>query len=408
MNIGLLGFGTIGSGAYDIINGELGHFPKDRARITKILDKDPSKHADSAQIVTDPDEIMNDDSIELVIGLLGGHDFEYKMIKRALESGKHVVTANKAVIGAHFEELTNLAEENGVMLRYEASVGGGIPIIKNMEEQLRLNTIDKVSGILNGTTNYILTKMTEEKTDFDDALKEAQAVGFAEADPSADIGGGDVSRKIAILSSLAYGANIEDEKIIKRGLDDVRSADILETLRMGYRVKHLGESVNKDGEVSAVVEPVLVKESHPMAGVKNEFNIISIEGDVIGELQFYGKGAGKEATANAIVEDVLDVLDAVDEGRLLKKPVLSGNVSLNGNDAFEGAYYLRINLGANKKHDLSDILEKVEDVVSLKHVNTQDNKVFIFTDKVKSTDFDKLAESFEVGPGEMFYARIVE
>lgn len=408
MNIGLLGFGTIGSGAYEIINKGLGHFPKERAKITKILDKDPSKHADDAKIVTDPNEILEDPDIGIVIGLLGGHDFEYDMLSRALKAGKHVVTANKAVIGAHFEELCQLAEENGAMLRYEASVGGGIPIIKGLEQQLRLNEISEIRGILNGTTNYILTKMTQDKEDFDDALHQAQAVGFAEADPSADIGGGDVSRKIAILSSLAYGANIEDEKIVKRGLDDVRACDIHECNRRGYRIKHMGESVNRNGEVSAVVEPVLFKKSHPFSGVNNEFNIVSIKGDVIGELQFYGKGAGKEATANAVVQDVLDILDAVDDGRYIAHPVFNEQIELNGNRDFSGEYYLRINLGKDKKHDLSDILEKVEDITRLKHVNTQDNKVFIFTDEVPSPQFEELVKSFEAGPGELFYARIVK
>jgi homoserine dehydrogenase len=408
VNIGLLGLGTIGTGAYELINTGCCRFPGEKARITKILDKDPSKHADGAEIVTDPNAILEDDSIKIVIGLMGGHDFEYEMLKKALEKGKHVVTANKAVIGAHFEEMCALAEKNGVMLRYEASVGGGIPIIKNLEQQLRLNNIDEISGILNGTTNYILTKMTQDKTDFADALKEAQAVGFAEADPSADIGGGDVARKIAILSSLAYGGMIGDEKITKRGLDDVRACDIFETGRMGYRIKHLGQSINRDGVVSAVVEPVLFKQSSPMAGVNNEFNLVSIHGDVISELQFYGKGAGKEATANAIVQDVLDIMKNLEDGTSIPQPVFNEQLELEGNEAFSGEYYLRINLGKDKRHDLSDILEKVEDLCNLKHVNTADNKVFIFTDSVKSTEFDKLVDSFHAEPGELFYARICE
>jgi len=407
VNIGLLGLGTIGTGAYELINTGCCRFPSERAVITKILDKDPTKKAENAEIVTDPGAILDDDSIGMVVALCGGHDFEYGMIKKALEKGKHVVTANKAVIGAHFEELCDLAEKNGVMLRYEASVGGGIPIIKGLEQQLRLNEIDEIRGILNGTTNYILTKMTQNGQDFGEALKDAQAIGFAEADPSADIGGGDVSRKIAILSSLAYGGMIEDEKIKKRGLEDVRACDIFETGRMGYQIKHLGQSVDRDGVVSAVVEPVLFKKSNPMSGVVNEYNLVSIHGDVIDELQFYGKGAGRAATANAIVQDVLDILDAVDNGVTIPQPVFDKKLELNGNEEFSGEYYIRIDLG-HDKNSLSDVLERVEDVCGLKHVNTADGKVFIFTENVKSTDFDKLAESFHAGPGELFYARICD
>lgn len=409
MNIGLLGIGTIGSGAYEQINEARGRFAQSAkipARITKILDRDPTKKVDGAEIVTNPADIMEDESIGLVIALMGGSDFEYEQIKSALEHKKHVVTANKAVIGAHLEELTKLAEENGVMLRYEASVGGGIPIIRSLEDQLRNNDITEIRGILNGTTNFILTKMVKDKADFGESLKEAQAIGFAEADPSADIGGGDVSRKISILSSLAYGGEIKDEAIIKRGLEDVRAADIFETGRMGYRIKHLGQSVNQDGVVSAVVEPVLFKKHNPMSGVDNEFNLVSITGNVVGELQFYGKGAGKDATANAVVSDVLDILQAVHENRRIDAPVFDHALSLNGNDAFHGEYYIRVDLDNSKNYTLAEIMEMVEDVCPLKHVNTADGRVFLFTRDVKSTDFDALVRRMDLKDGEVFYARI--
>ncbi len=411
MNIGLLGLGTIGAGVFEQINLRNELFDQasgEHVRITKILDKDPSKTAEGAQIVTNPNDILEDESIGMVIGLLGGHDFEYEQLKQALVHGKHVVTANKAVIGAHFEELTKLAEDNGVMLRYEASVGGGIPIIKALERQLRLNRVSAISGILNGTTNFILTKMVKDKADFDDSLKEAQRIGFAEADPTADVGGGDVSRKIAILSSLAYGGVIPDEAIPRRGLEDVRACDIFETGRMGYCIKHLGQSVCSSGYVSAVVEPVLFKTHNPMSGVENEYNLVSVQGSVIDELQFYGKGAGKDATANAVVQDVLDVLEADRSGRTIPQPVFNKQLKLTGNDAFEGEYYIRINIDNREQHSLSTILEIVESAARLKHVNTADGRVFIFTDKVKSTVFDDMVARINAAPGELFYARICE
>ena len=233
MKIALLGFGTIGTGVYELINLNKGRFSNNLDEpvvISKILDKDPNKHVDPSdqvcEIVTDPALIMDDPEIQIVISLLGGMDFEYKMIKAALEHGKNVVTASKAVLSEYFDELTGIAAEKNVFLRYEAAVGGGIPIIGSLKEELKINRIDEIKGILNGTTNYILSNMTENGADFDDTLKKAQQIGFAEADPTADIEGYDVSRKLAILSTLAYGGVVRDEDIKKRGLSDVSAIDV--------------------------------------------------------------------------------------------------------------------------------------------------------------------------------------
>lgn len=409
MNIGLLGMGTIGTGAYEQINKGKGNFSnsvKIPAKITKILDIDPNKRADDAIITTNPSDIMDDDSIKIVIALMGGSDFEYEQIKDALKHKKHVITANKAVIGAHLEELTKLAEENNVMLRYEASVGGGIPIIKSLEDQLRNNEIKEVRGILNGTTNFILTKMQKDRADFTDTLKEAQAIGFAEADPSSDIKGDDIARKLAILSSLAYKSIINDEDILKRGIDTVRPQDITEAHRMGYIIKHLGQSINNNGSVSLVVEPVLFKKQSAEGSVSNEFNLITLKGNVINDLQFYGKGAGKDATANAIVNDVLDVIEAIDNNIIIPQPEFNEEVDLNNNNAFNGEYYLRIGLDNSQGYGLSDIMEKVEDVTAIKNINTSGDNVYIFTRRVNSKKFDDLIKSLDLEPEDYFYARI--
>lgn len=241
MNIALLGFGTIGTGVYELINLHKGRFADnldEPVYITKILDKNPNKKVDPSdhhcEIVTDPDLIMNDPEIKIVVSLLGGMDFEHKMIKTALEHDKNVVTASKAVLSEYFAELNAIADEHHVFLRYEAAVGGGIPIIGSLNEELKINHIDEIMGILNGTTNFILSNMTENNADFDETLKLAQKIGFAEADPTADIEGYDVSRKLAILSTLAYGGIIRDEDIKKRGLSDVEAVDVEMVKSIGY------------------------------------------------------------------------------------------------------------------------------------------------------------------------------
>ncbi|MDD3305634.1 MAG: homoserine dehydrogenase [Acetobacterium sp.] len=417
MNIALLGFGTIGSGVYELINLNKGKFAgnftdvesrKSNPVITKVLERDASKDLGDTvgKIVTHPSEILEDESIGLVIALMGGMDFEYEMIKECLRSGKHVVTANKAVISEYFQELLALAEENGVVLRYEASVGGGIPIIGSLKEEMKINRVTEIKGILNGTTNFILSKMTEEGADFGDTLALAQSIGFAEADPTADVEGYDVSRKLSILSSMAYESIIRDEDVYKRGITDIRAADIEMIGSMGYVVKYLGHSILEEKNVYTTVEPVLFKEASIMSNVNSEFNIISITGDIIGELQFYGKGAGKDATANAVVGDVLYILNIVGEQNLPKPLRLNRKLNKMGTEIFRGKYYLRANLG--NKEMLDQVLTAVETVAARKTVIVNDNQVYVVTSAIAANDFNKMAEKLKETVPECFYARIYD
>nr|WP_320027278.1 homoserine dehydrogenase [uncultured Acetobacterium sp.] len=417
MNIALLGFGTIGSGVYELINLNKGKFAgnftdlesrKSSPVITKVLERDTSKDLGDTvgKIVTHPSDILEDESIGLVIALMGGMDFEYEMIKECLRAGKHVVTANKAVISEYFQELLTLAEENGVVLRYEASVGGGIPIIGSLKEEMKINRVTEIKGILNGTTNFILSKMTEEGADFGDTLALAQSIGFAEADPTADVEGYDVSRKLSILSSMAYEGIIRDEDVYKRGITDIRAADIEMIGSMGYVVKYLGHSMLEEKNVYTTVEPVLFKEASIMSNVNSEFNIISITGDIIGELQFYGKGAGKDATANAVVGDVLYILNIVGEQNLPKPLRLNRKLNKVGTDIFKGKYYLRANLG--DKDMLDQVLTAVETVAARKTVIVDDNQVFVVTNAIVANEFNKMAEKLKEAVPEIFYARIYE
>ncbi|WP_035354913.1 homoserine dehydrogenase [Acetobacterium malicum] len=417
MNIALLGFGTIGSGVYELINLNKGKFAgnftdvesrKSSPVITKVLERDASKDLGDTvgKIVTHPSEILEDESIGLVIALMGGMDFEYEMIKECLRAGKHVVTANKAVISEYFQELLTLAEENGVVLRYEASVGGGIPIIGSLKEEMKINRVTEIKGILNGTTNFILSKMTEEGADFGDTLALAQSIGFAEADPTADVEGYDVSRKLSILSSMAYESIIRDEDVYKRGITDIRAADIEMIGSMGYVVKYLGHSMLEEKNVYTTVEPVLFKEASIMSNVNSEFNIISITGDIIGELQFYGKGAGKDATANAVVGDVLYILNIVGEQNLPKPLRLNRKLNKMGTEVFKGKYYLRANL--DDKEMLDQVLTAVETVAARKTVIVNDNQVYVVTNAIAANDFNKMAEKLKETVPECFYARIYE
>jgi homoserine dehydrogenase len=328
------------------------------------------------------------------------------MIKECLKAGKHVVTANKAVISEYFQELQDLAQENGVVLRYEASVGGGIPIIGSLKEEMKINRVTEIKGILNGTTNFILSKMTEEGADFGDTLALAQSIGFAEADPTADVEGYDVSRKLSILSSMAYESIIRDEDVYKRGITDIRAADIEMIGSMGYVVKYLGHSILEEKDVYTTVEPVLFKEASIMSNVNSEFNIISIKGDIIGELQFYGKGAGKDATANAVVGDVLYILNMVSEQNLPKPLRLNRQLNKMGTGIFKGKYYLRANL--NNKEMLDQVLSAVETVASRKTVIVNDNQVYVVTNTIAARDFNAMAEKLKETVPELFYARIYE
>ena len=414
LNIGLLGFGTIGTGVYELINLNKGRFAKnldEKVVITKILDKDPNKKVAEedkvARVVTNPDDIMDDPEIEIVIALLGGMDFEYGLIKRALQSGKHVVTANKAVISEYFEDLLTIAAENNVILRYEASVGGGIPIIGSLKEELKINRVNEIKGILNGTTNFILSKMTEEGADFADTLKLAQSIGFAEADPTADIEGYDVSRKLAILSSLAYGGIIKDEDVRKRGLSDVRAVDIEMAGDYGYIIKYLGHSVLKEGnQVYTTVEPVMFKEASIMSNVNSEFNIISIVGDIIGELQFYGKGAGKDATANAVVGDALYIINCIKDNNFPKPLVFRKQLDKKGVGAFKGKYYLRVDIDSHETFEHA--LNAVDEVCARKNIIVSDNRVFFMTEPVEADVFDAMVAKIKEKQSECFYARIYE
>ena len=308
-NIAILGLGTVGYGVYDIVQ----KIDSLNIAVKYVLDKDTSKKEllDQNTILTSNyDDIINDNEVEIIVETMGAKDFSYYCIKKALENNKSVVTANKEVIANSIDELTELKIKNKVSLMYEASVGGGIPIIAPLFEIVKVNEVDEVYGILNGTTNFILTKMTNEKMEFSDALKLAQKLGFAEADPTADLEGLDMVRKIAILSDIAYHGKVNIENIEHYGISTVSARDISFVDSKDYVIKLLAYS-KLDEKASILIEPVIVKKDHILAAVQNENNIVSVNAAFNDNLKFYGKGAGRYPTANAIVNDLI----AITEGR---------------------------------------------------------------------------------------------
>lgn len=314
VNVAILGYGTVGSGVGEIFykNGEhISERVANEVHLKYILDRHDfpnSPYAD--RVVHDFDVIVNDPEVQIIVETMGGVDFPYSCTKRALMAGKSVVTSNKELVATHGCELLKLAKEHGCSYLFEASVGGGIPILRPMTSCLAANELQEIVGILNGTTNYILTRMIRAGLTFEAALKEAQDNGYAEKDPTADIEGHDACRKICILSSLGYGRHIYPSQVPTEGITSITLADVAYARSGGYKIKLLGRSIRResDGKVCAYVAPHLVPDESPLANVEDVFNAIQVTGDSIGDVMFYGRGAGKLPTASAVVADVMDIV----------------------------------------------------------------------------------------------------
>ncbi len=321
INVAVVGFGVVGSGVVELLD-------KNNRLFSKKLGQDISckyildirKFPDSpyaSKFVSDFSVIENDPEINIVVETVGGATFAYEYTKRALSAGKHVVTSNKELVAKHAPELLALARQNKVCYLFEASVGGGIPIINPMYHCLAANELNKIVGIMNGTTNYILTKMIKEGVSFDSALKQAQLLGYAEKDPSADVDGIDTGRKICILASLAFGRHIYPENVMTKGIRGISLEDIYDADRQGMVVKLLGYAEKKDdGCVDIFVSPCAIPKDHPLANIEDVFNGITVTGDAIGDCTFYGKGAGKMPTASAVGADIIDCIKGTEKSSL--------------------------------------------------------------------------------------------
>lgn len=310
LNIAILGYGTVGSGVVEVLNTNKESINK-RANqdinIKYVLDlRDFEGDPIQEKIVHDYNIILNDPDIKIIVEVMGGVEPAYTFVKKAIENGKSVCTSNKELVAKHGAKLLELAKSKNVNFLFEASVGGGIPIIRPLNQSLTADEIEEISGILNGTTNYILTKMSNEGIDFNTALKDAQAKGYAERNPEADIEGYDACRKIAILTSLAYGMQVDYEDIYTEGITKITEADIKYAKALNASIKIFGTAKKIDNKVYAMVAPIMINSEHPLYSVNDVFNAIFVKGNVLGNVMFYGSGAGKLPTASAVVADVVD------------------------------------------------------------------------------------------------------
>ncbi len=313
MNIAILGCGTVAGGVLHLLENnreEIRERLGEELSVKRVLARHPEKARalglSEEQICTDFSEILADSSIALVVELIGGTGDAYRFVRESLLNGRHVVTANKDLI-ALYPELAQLAEEQGVMLLYEASVGGGIPLLGPLRQTLAANRIESIYGILNGTTNYILTRMSREGLGYAEALRAAQAAGYAEANPASDVEGADAARKIAILASLAFRTRLTYPQIYHEGIEGISETDIRFAARQGYTVKLLAVTREEDGRVEAYVRPALVPLDHPLASVNGAYNAVFLRGDAVGDIMLYGQGAGADPTASSVVGDIMEI-----------------------------------------------------------------------------------------------------
>ncbi len=399
ISIGLLGLGTIGSGVYKLLQEheeELEFQLGSKLVIKKILINDINKKRmidgrkiPSKLLTNNPKEIFDNDEIQVVIEVIGGEENAKNYMIKALEAGKSVVTANKDVIAKHGVYLSELATKNSCDLFYEASVAGGIPIIRSLTEGLASDKITRIMGIVNGTTNYILTKMTYDNMSYKDALKQAQDLGFAEPDPTSDVDGLDAARKMVILSSLGFSMPITLSDVYTRGIGKVEKEDISYSDNLGYTIKLVGFADIVKGKVEVSVQPTLLPKDHPLASVNNENNAVYLYGEAVGETMFFGPGAGAMPTATAIVSDVITV------GKRLKLDV-SGKHMINfknertikSEEEIWAKFYLRLNVKdeVGVLNDITTVFAKeklsFESVLQKPTKNPKDASLIIVTHKV--------------------------
>ena len=312
IKVAILGYGTVGSGVVEVLTTNAGIIAKRAGQevgVKYVLDlRDFPGDPIQSKVVHDFQIILDDPEVDIVVETMGGTKPAYEFVKKALLAGKSVCTSNKELVAAYGAELVHLAKSKSVNFLFEASVGGGIPVIRPLNQSLTADKILKINGILNGTTNYILTKMAKEGSDFDVVLKEAQELGYAEKDPTADVEGYDACRKIAILTSLAYGKQVNYEEVYTEGITKITAEDFKYAEKLEAAIKIFGSSRKEGGKLYAMVAPQMIRRDNPLFAVEGVFNAICVTGNMLGDVMFYGKGAGKEATASAVVSDVVDAV----------------------------------------------------------------------------------------------------
>lgn len=363
VNIAVLGYGTVGSGVVEVINTNgkrINQRAGDEINIKYVLDlRDFPDDPIQEKIVHDYDVILNDPEVKIVVEVMGGIEPAYTFVKKALLSGRSVATSNKALVAKHGAELLSIARDKNINFLFEASVGGGIPIIRPLNSSMTADEIEEITGILNGTTNYMMSKMFYEGAEYDTVLKEAQDKGYAERNPEADVEGHDACRKIAILSSLISGHQVDFEDIHMEGITKITSADMKYAKEMGMTIKLLATSKRNESGLHAIVAPFLLGPEHPLFNVNGVFNAIFVHGNVLGDAMFYGSGAGKLPTASAVVADV------VDAAKHLNRNIMTmweeEKIELKDIGSVEGRFFVRIQGSPeDRRQETEDLFGQVQ------------------------------------------------
>jgi homoserine dehydrogenase len=367
VKIGILGLGTVGSGTVNVLARNADEISRRAGREIRVvhaaardLKRPRACSTEGIRLTDKPEEVVNNPEVAVVVELMGGYEPARSLVLRAIENGKHVVTANKAMIAAHGNEIFAAAQKKGVMVAFEAAVAGGIPIIKTIREGLAGNRIEWLAGIINGTCNYILTEMRDRGADFGDVLKEAQQLGYAEADPTFDVEGIDAAHKLTILAAIAFGVPLQFDKAYTEGISKITRLDVEYAEQLGYRIKLLGLARRAPTGIELRVHPTLIPERRLIANVDGVMNAVLVKGDAVGPTMYYGAGAGADPTASAVVADIVDVVRTLTADPNNRVPHLAfqpdqlSNLPILPIDEVETAYYLRL-----QAHDKPGVLANV-------------------------------------------------
>jgi homoserine dehydrogenase len=409
VKVGLLGLGTVGTGVVRIVEGhqeDLSNQVGSQISIAQILVKDRTKNrniaVDPSKLTEDPWDIVRNPEIDVIVEVMGGIALTKEYILEALERGKHVVTANKDLMALHGPEILAKARDKGCDILYEASVAGGIPIIRTLIEGFSSDRITKIMGIVNGTTNYILTKMSQEGAAYADVLKEAQELGYAEADPTSDVEGLDAARKMTILSTLGFRADVSLDNVSAKGISGVTQEDIQYAKRLGYEVKLLGIAERQDDYISVSVQPTMIKTSHPIASVNGVFNAVYVHGEAVGETMFYGAGAGELPTATSIVADLVAVVKNMKLGVNGRQAQLSYNVmKLKTDEQIASKFFLLLHVD-DRAGVLAQIAQvfsngdvSIESVMQPSTPNKSSTEIIIITHEASKAAMNNVLQAFE-------------
>jgi len=375
VNVGICGLGTVGGGTFNVLTENAQDIARRAGREIVIAQvgarrDNPACDTSTTTVSRDIFEVAKNPDIDIVVELIGGYDIAKQLVMTAIENGKHVVTANKALIAEHGDEIFAAAEAKGVSVMYEAGVAGGIPIIKALREGLAANNINWLAGIINGTGNFILTEMRDKGRDFNDVLKEAQELGYAEADPTFDVEGIDAAHKLTILSSIAYGIPLQFERCFTEGISKITRDDVEYAEELGYRIKHLGVSRKSANGIDLRVHPTLIPESRPIATVDGVLNAVMVNGNAVGDTLYVGAGAGAGPTASAVVADIVDLARTIDADASARVNHLAfdqvDTTEVLSMDDVETAYYLRIPV-----QDKTGVLASIASILSERGINIE-------------------------------------